>query len=114
MPLSALTATAATVDVSTFLPVNAALGGTRFLALLTADGVTWTAAVINAPPAFIPGEQFPQQLQYQAQGGSPAAAIAASLALLSADVSTQAATETTTAQAETTVAAQVAAAVPKP
>jgi len=104
----------AAVDVSTFLPVNAALGGTRFLALLTADGVTWMAAVINAPPAFIPGEQFPQQLQYQAQAASPAAAIAASLALLSADVTSQAATATTAAQAQSAVAGQIAAAVAKP
>jgi len=113
MPSAVQTATTATVDVSTFLPVNAALGGTRFLALLTADGVTWMAAVINAPPAFIPGEQFPQQLQYQAQAGSPASAIAASLALLAADVNTQAATATAAAQAQAAVAGQVAAAVGK-
>jgi len=99
----------ATVDVTAFIPVNAALGGGRFIALMTADGVTWTAAVLGAP---VPG--IPSMLQYQAQAASPAAAIAASLALLSADVASQAATATTAAQAQSAVAGQIAAAVAKP
>lgn len=93
---------ATTIDVSKVPALLSALGPAAQLALVTADGVTWTAAVVTAgQPAYV----------YSGTGGpDPATALSALVAAITsataAVAQTSAATATAVAAAATAVPVQ--------
>lgn len=89
------------VDVSKAVPVLAALGPSARLALVTADGVTWTAAIVNdGQPAYA----------YSAAAADPETAIGGLLTAVGAQVATV--VKAATAQATAIAAAGVVVAIP--
>lgn len=78
------------IDLSNLPAILSALGSNLQLALVTSDGVTWTAALVQqGQPAFV----------YQGAGNDPGSAVSALQTAISGQASTDAAAATTRATA---------------
>lgn len=100
-----------TIDVSSFPAVNTAIGGGHGIGVFTADGVTWTAMILQVG-FFAPGPSLlPSGLS--STGPDAQSAVSAVLAALSAAAGAKAIDTAAAAQDAAVVAAALTAAIGK-